>query len=300
LLRSIQVLRGLAACGVVFLHASGAQWGARGAAGVDLFFVISGFIMASIPKRPSFLFDRFWRIYPLWWIALVPWIFLSEPHPGYIDTFAVSTSMTLLPVGTPLLPVGWTLSFELLFYLAVALSLRTGVKPLLAIFGLFLTGAVLTKATLFNFIGNPMILEFLFGAMVAKLPRYSKAALPLLIFACICLASAPTWIYPPEFAMRAPASAWRVLYWGVPSAMVVYACLSVETLFAHRLWNAAVLLGDASYSIYLFHLAVTDNLARPWAVEFVLAIFAGLAAWRFIERPILAAKPRFSPVSGYA
>ena len=94
-LRSLQVLRAVAACAVVVLHAYGWQRAdgtafRLGAAGVDLFFVISGFIMATIVKKSagSFLFDRVWRIYPIWLIAMLPWLFINPPSwQGAIASF---------------------------------------------------------------------------------------------------------------------------------------------------------------------------------------------------------------------
>jgi len=108
-LRSIQVLRALAACAVVVLHAvpdahAPVDNAGYGAAGVDLFFVISGFIMANVAKERSaseFLRDRLWRIYPLWWIAVLPWLFMV-PRGG---TF-VASSLTLWPIYTGLLCPG--------------------------------------------------------------------------------------------------------------------------------------------------------------------------------------------------
>src|SRR3569623_1364627 len=80
-LRSIQVLRAVAACAVVVLHAvhdidAPIDRTGFGAAGVDLFFVISGFIIANVAQGRGdgeILRDRLWRIYPLWWVALLPW-----------------------------------------------------------------------------------------------------------------------------------------------------------------------------------------------------------------------------------
>src|SRR4051812_39342227 len=86
-LRSIQALRALAACAVVAMHAHGVgglqDTGPTrvGAAGVDLFFVISGFIMAHVARERSaaeFIKDRLWRIYPMWIIALAPWLFFTH------------------------------------------------------------------------------------------------------------------------------------------------------------------------------------------------------------------------------
>jgi exopolysaccharide production protein ExoZ len=178
----------------------------------------------------------------------------------------------------------------------VAWSLRVGAWPLIGAFFVIMAAAAVTHAPLFNFLGNPMIFEFLFGVVIAKLPRERRLALPLLVFALICFTFAPTWVYPPAFAMTAPASTWRVLYWGAPSAMVVYAFLSIEKLFAGKAWAFPVLLGDASYSIYLFHLLATDNLQLWWPLELAAGVGIGLIAWMMIERPIIRAKKRLMVV----
>src|SRR3954447_5293409 len=129
-LRSIQVLRAVAACAVVVLHAypdAHAPVGnaGYGAAGADLFFVISGFIMANVSQGRTgreFLGDRLWRIYPLWWVAVLPWLFMLPRGPTFI-----ASSITLWPIYgayyyVPVLKVAWTLSFELLFYLGMTLG----------------------------------------------------------------------------------------------------------------------------------------------------------------------------------
>src|SRR3954471_15137123 len=97
-LRSIQALRAIAACAVVVLHAYPdvhAPLGnaGYGAAGVDLFFVISGFIIANVAQgrtSDEFLRDRLWRIYPLWWVAAVPWLFMVPRGP-----ISVASTLTL-------------------------------------------------------------------------------------------------------------------------------------------------------------------------------------------------------------
>src|SRR5205823_2956261 len=100
-------------------------------------------------------------------------------HP---DWPSLAASLTLWPVfdkmTVPVLQVGWTLSFEMLFYFALAGSMRIGVKSVLALFGIMLVGAALVRAPIFNFFGNPMIFEFLFGVAIAKLPKDKRLALP--------------------------------------------------------------------------------------------------------------------------
>lgn len=295
--RSVQVLRGVAACSVLMLHVSQSARFAHkfdlGAAGVDLFFVISGFIMAQVTaagggRTPGqFLFDRFWRIYPLWLIAVTPWIFWTNPAWSRL-----MASLTLWPVyGSwviPALRVGWTLSFEMLFYFALAASMRVGAKPVLALFAIMLSGAATLGWPIFNYFGNPMIFEFLFGVAIAHSPKLPKVAPPLLLFALFALWLAPTWVGDGELTWRI-ASAWRVLYWGMPAALIVYACVSAEAVFASGYWLPALVIGDASYSLYLFHPAVIE-LPVPWPIKFMLAVAAGVTVWWFIERRLLALK----------
>lgn len=278
------MLRGLAACAVVFLHAYG-EGAEYGAAGVDLFFVISGFIMASIPKRPTFLLDRVWRIFPMWLLAVSAWLLWY----GADSWQSVVSSLTLWPVYRaivpPALPVGWTLCFEMLFYCALAWSLRVGAKAPLAMFALAFAGGFLMDAPLLHFLGSPMILEFLFGALIAKCPLDKRLAVPLLAFAVTILLGSPSWLYDNGIAFDREAIL-RVGYWGVPAALIVYAALANERLF--RDWDIPVLLGNASYSIYLFHLIVMRALHLHWALEMTLVILAGVGVWWAVERRLIA------------
>ena len=167
-LRSIQVLRAVAACAVVTLHAYDyvdLDSAARvGAAGVDLFFVISGYIMATVAADNTpgrFLSDRAWRILPLWFIAVSPWLLGQHNSP---DTIAAS--LTLWPVyhGRIILPalgLGWTLAFEFLFYFGFALALASRHLVALTLFAAFFLLGFTTGRALFVYLGNPMALEFL-------------------------------------------------------------------------------------------------------------------------------------------
>src|SRR6185369_7350150 len=125
--QSIQVLRALAVMAVVYAHVFTTG---RGTSGVDLFFVISGFIIARVSSdRPpaTFIKARLWRILPVYWLAALPYVAWPILY-GTPDWAKVAATISLWPVWggayqQPLLPVAWSLYFEMLFYAAVALWL---------------------------------------------------------------------------------------------------------------------------------------------------------------------------------
>jgi len=278
---------------VVVFHATQTRF-AVGAAGVDLFFVISGFIMATIApgRTPTrFLADRAWRIFPLWFVAVAPWIAVFHNSAG--QTLA---SLTLWPIYQgkyyfPYLGVGWTLSFECLFYLAVAVALRTTYLLPLSLFVACMGGSFLFGGDALSFLGSPLILEFIGGVVIAKLPRKAPLAMPCLVAALICLLIAPTHLYLSHVAISPQFVMDRVLFWGIPAMLVVYAALSAERSFgAPWIWPL-VLLGDASYSIYLFHqLPLNAFDLSPW-LAILVAIGTGLSIYLLIERRLLALRP---------
>ena len=300
-LRSIQALRALAACAVVVLHAwpeAHAPVGKAGygAAGVDLFFVISGFIMANIARGRSaagFLADRLWRIYPLWWIAVFPWLFWLWRGPTFI-----ASSLTLWPIYgayyyVPLLKVGWTLSFELLFYLGMTLAIATRAWGPLGAYSVFFIGGLLTSNPLLHFVGSPMALEFLMGIFVARLPRRRvlgfliPLALVLLALTQPGIGDIESSLLHPQFALR------RSLEWGTLAALFLWGGLSLETVFKNGAFDIPVALGDASYSIYLFHPIIAYGFNIPPAIRVLVAIGLGLAMHIVAERPILGARTRW-------
>ena len=300
--RSIQALRAVAACAVVVLHAypephtalGNAQYGAFG---VDLFFVISGFIMAQVAQGRSagqFLRDRLWRIYPLWWVALLPWLFILQRGPVF-----VASSLTLWPIYqggyyVPLLKVGWTLSFELLFYAGMTLALRSRPAVPLALYGLMLIGSLTIGSPLLHFVGSPMVLEFLMGLIIARLPR--RAVLAWLIPAGIAaLALTSPALGDVEATLTGHSALQRAIAWGIPAALIVWGTLSIEPLFKRRLFNVPVALGDASYSIYLFHPLIAYGLGAPWPVRVTAAIALGCVMHWLVERKIMFTKKWLEP-----
>lgn len=294
--RSIQVLRAVAALAVVVLHAvpePNAPLGrfGYGAFGVDLFFVISGFIMAQIARgRPprQFVQDRLWRIYPLWWVAVLPWLLMLPRGPVF-----VASSLTLWPIYpggyySPVLLIGWTLSFELLFYAAVTLALSTRAALPLVFYAAMLLGALASSNTLVHFLGSPMGLEFLMGVVVAGLPRRA-------VFGWFMLLGLGLLSLTPPGTGEMLAIVWgdamrRVILWGFPAALIVWGALSVEERFGHRRFDVGISLGNASYSIYLFHPLAAYGVRAAWPLRIAAAVALGCAMHVLVERRIMAVR----------
>jgi exopolysaccharide production protein ExoZ len=318
---SIQYLRGVAAVGVLIFHAAdrtGSSFG-LGGAGVDVFFVISGFIMWTIgARRPltpgAFLIRRVIRIVPLYWsvtLALAgTWLLLPSLLPNLSPTPShVLLSLFFIPhvdpAGTvaPLLVPGWTLNYEAFFYLLFAttllaplhrrLWLLTGALVALAMVGLVLnpTEPVLAMVT------DPLLLEFAAGAWIAKAALEGRTAGPVaaasLLFIGLALLIAGE-VSGIELA------GWRVIWWGVPAAFLIAGAIGLEAAGRIPKLRLPKLIGDASYSIYLVH-GLAISFAVRMAAQFALpstsglvffaAVLAGLVAgvtcFLLVERPIL-------------
>ena len=327
---SIQILRALAAMAVALFHAC--QWAhldfALGAAGVDVFFVISGFVLwTAAQARPvsalAFLAARFKRVAPLYWIvtlivAAIAWRapqVLPIVHPG-----ARHLVLSLLflphtdPVGDPfpLLPTGWTLTYEAFFYAAFAIALAAPRDRRLQV----LSGLLLAASLLgfgyhgwYTLLANPLLLEFLAGVGLARLwargslQRAGRALGPVLIGAALLvLAALQLGGVRDDF--------WRPVLWGPPAVMIVAGALKLEAdgrLKGGRIDRALQAVGDASYSLYLIQAPLIAAFAwmtpgLPAAIKaplgLALAICAGLACYRWIERPISSVVGRHGHARG--
>jgi exopolysaccharide production protein ExoZ len=295
-LRSVQTLRAVAALAVVSVHAG---LGELGTAGVDLFFVISGFIIGKVMVGRSaveFARDRLWRIYPIYWVALLPWIYFHAIAFG-LDPVRIFASVTLWPIigefYTPYLAVGWTLCFEMLFYGGATLAIVTGRGREIILCALALvTAGLLVTNPLLNFVGSPMILEFLFGLAIAKVRPRWQWGVPLAAVALL------VWAASPAADLATPPvgpSQWtvllRVMWWGLPAAALVYGALSLEKFARHRSLDFAVAVGDSSYSLYLVHVLAMVMSGMLGLAGIIAATLAGLALHRYVEKPLLALAP---------
>lgn len=299
---NIQALRGVAALMVVFYHVSqrldrfaGPIPGFTEAAhygrfGVDIFFVISGFIMAHIgARRPKdsayfrqFLKHRFIRIMPLYWIvsAMVLAVFLVRPdlvnsgsgRPQVLLSFLLVPNHSSFLVG-----VAWTLAHEMFFYLVFAfMGLLFGER------GTLLTGATIVLLTLagvetrlvqpqaanpiWDVISHSVNLGFVGGLICEWLYRTGRGR--RFGWAAICAGVGLITVYVLAGAPLAETSpAWdlaRGLLFGVPATLIVLGALNLEARGARATAPAAVRLGDMSYSLYLIHILAISAAAMVW------------------------------------
>lgn len=280
ILYPVQYLRAAAALAVFYYHISATVssiYGKNsvnidevGAAGVDLFFVISGFIMAMIIwNRPikftGFFVARLIRIAPLYWLATLAvfigaWIMPSLFGSTTADPLQLLHSLLFIPYGldsqamAPTLIVGWTLNYEMFFYLIVGLSAALLGDHKLIIASLFFCMLV-AMGYLFDleniylrFYLSPMLLEFVMGIIVFHLWRLTQNRSNDMIFKIGLVAAVAFLMIQFE---SFPGTA-RVILWGLPSAMLLLSALHViqfRNEFLRR-------LGDWSYSIYIGHLFV--------------------------------------------
>jgi exopolysaccharide production protein ExoZ len=331
-LGAIQVLRALAALGVVVYHMQGelAHRGfddpfpslAIGAFGVDLFFVISGFIMvyssARSFARPGagrrFLAKRIVRIAPLYWIftslSAVIAVLLAR-YPGHADySFKhILASYLFIPAPRPedgamlpTLPTGWTLNYEMFFYVCFAVALQWSRPIAVAAVGLALTTMVIVGALAalpepVAFLANSMTIEFCLGMLLAqlflagwRLPLWARLVL-------IALGAA----YAMLGAAHGETSPIRGIAWGVPAAAIVGAAALANASPRGLAARALETLGDASYSLYLVHTAlfvaiyvVLARFADPHALSSIAYAFgvvtasigSALALHAWVERPM--------------
>jgi exopolysaccharide production protein ExoZ len=327
----IQILRFVAAMLVVVMHLTQAvsihitgagpdKYWAAGSAGVDIFFVISGFVMAtSTGPSPSglgdriqsawiFLKRRFLRIVPLYWFYTLAKAALLVALPGLasrssIDPGHLTASLLFIPAMSPwgfvepTLPVGWTLNFEMLFYGVFALAIALGVPRirfcLLALMLVFFAGRYFDGMVPLAFYAQSIVFEFVLGICIAFYFPGIKAW--------------PTWAgwlamgigLMLMFGINWGVSADRLLTWGCAAAFLVLGVLWLEPwTAATRLLSPLSFLGDASYSIYLSHTFVVPAVVlalRKMGVQDMLVVaptvllavvLSGCASYLWLERPM--------------
>jgi exopolysaccharide production protein ExoZ len=306
LYKNVQGLRAVAASLVVIAHSGCVMYVPNavftlGLSGVDIFFVISGFIICQAASRPNtrvlhFLARRWWRIFPLYWIVLafsvaidcwgITW---AEWMTG---RYSALSYILLLTTDNRYVPQAWTLVFELYFYASLAFVLL--VSPPRRFYRT-LAVWIVAQLALIILCGadggppvNAMSLEFALGCSVAWFNQRNLIRHELLAWALglLFFAGGTLW-----FVQVAPmTSVSRLLTFGVGSALCLYALVGLERRGFTLCPSAIVRLGDASYSLYLWHLplfAVLMTLGIRKAGAVSLVFVAALASYYLIEAPLL-------------
>jgi exopolysaccharide production protein ExoZ len=277
---SIQFLRFIAAFMVLICHSffytserlgvDNVSWGA-GSRGVDIFFIISGFVMIISSRKlmldtngwKTFAWKRLIRIVPLYWsatslklivsIALSGLVLHAEPNFWLVfKSYFFIPSLNIDGEIKPFLGVGWTLVFEMFFYVIFSLALffRVNVYKFVGLALLLVSLLSLLKQgneSVWFFIFDSLVLEFYMGMVLAKLiiaKVFMPRNLSIIIFP-MCM----TFLLISENIFGLP----KFIHDGIPSFFLVYSAVSLEISTKVIIPKIFVFLGAASYSIYLFH-----------------------------------------------
>ncbi len=320
----VQILRGIAALAIVMLHSfhdadflSAANgWGFAApswplAAGVDLFFVISGFVMvvasrklfgqAGAPGR--FLGRRVARIVPIYWLMTAVFLVILRIRPETLNSVPpglseIIKSFLFIPylkpadgLIQPVFKLGWTLNYEMMFYclfaVAIMLPARRAVLALsLALAALVGLGFILAPGPgALAFWTAPIILEFMLGMWIGlAFLQGVRLSAPVGWFVAI---SGLALLMLGDISAVDSIGFARLQLWGLPCAMIVAgAALSPASINApSRLTGALIALGDASYALYLCHPFAIRLLRVGWERSGAVA----LGPWAYIASACLAA-----------
>ncbi|MEO6283912.1 MAG: acyltransferase [Dyadobacter sp.] len=322
MLNSIQILRAIAALLVVFAHFEFVK-PAVGSFGVDIFFIISGFIMAYIiDKNPdAFLYRRLVRIVPIYWFMTLLTVVLFIFKPTWfrnviINSDAIIKSLLFIPYrmkgSGPILSLGWTLNYEMFFYVVIAICTgflggKKGMTICLLFLSLFVLAFNIYPPTnyVLSFYSGSIVLEFVIGSLLFYYWTQQKVApsssvqslgivLGVLSFGFLIIADH---LYDPRV--------YRFLVFGIPAFFVTNMFLVLERRVnpKNKLHALAILLGDASYAMYLVHPFVIYAFIRlvfkrfkvegiafeltELIVTLIIVCLVSIAIHRWFEKPVM-------------
>ena len=338
-LNLLQVYRGIAALLVVMIHVTIKSWEnlnqvsffnlfGAGWSGVDFFFVLSGFIMvyvhrSAIGKKDqvkSFLVKRALRIYPIYWIiTLTVWcLFLVIPAFANNQDLSfghVIASLLLIPQKDPLfkdkfiLEVGWTLTYEIYFYLLFSIAIWLKPKHSVPILSGWLLVTILRYRKIVQFpdelfwletVFGEMNLEFVLGCLAAYIViKYNKkiGKYRWILFGIANLG----YVIVEMLLAWEKVGFGRIPTFGVLAAMLIIAATSIDLKDSPKIPDLLIFLGDASYSIFLTHMPVISAITKilqkanlgkyydGFLAPALLAVFAvvfGCLFYSLIEKPL--------------
>lgn len=324
LFQSLQVFRGLAAVAVVLHHAALStdafvlssptlsRWLEFGALGVDFFFVLSGFIIChahaddppSTATARSYFIKRLIRVFPAYLpisiFLMLAYLLLPGLSASGGREYSIASSLFLLPASAPpALSVAWTLVHEMVFYtifliyffarrLFPLVIAAWAFANLLTVFGYEPQGWT-------RYLLSPLNLEFIFGMLVAAgIKRGFGRGLRPHIYICMGVLTA---IAAVSIIGVDEINAYRVVF-GLGMALLVFGVARLDLQTPYRAGKRMLLLGSASYAIYLVHnplLSLTQRglakLPLGWLLScvfgVVISLLAGIAYHRYVETPAL-------------
>ncbi|MGL5384694.1 MAG: acyltransferase family protein [Serratia sp. (in: enterobacteria)] len=346
-LASVQALRGLAALAVMLFHFRwninlsypnlGDQLFGWGAIGVDVFFIISGFVITLSAKKLTpglsaarvFLKHRARRILPVYFIILLITFLLSGAMSTFHYPEKVSnliSAITFSPIDANHAPfyvddsgfygIRWTLNYEVLFYLVMAICLISKYRwpLLLGVFSLSLvvfpmlaghsptldvSGYQFNSAYL-NLMTNPIIWQFLVGVGFGLIYPFTKNFNGQLRLATLVIATVVTGyfvLFTPRLGHGLTMSGWYL-------SILFIAVVLNDELITKCIPGFIITLGEISFSLYLIHTLMNSGIGKRFEdigvadglPRFVLscAVSIGLAylSYKFIERPVSMRKQK--------
>lgn len=326
---SLQIFRAIAALSVVYFHLENEI--TFGSFGVDLFFVLSGFVIAmTVSKTQSplnFIINRITRLVPLYWLLTFAMLCLALLFPGLLNSTTADLSNFIKSIlfipyfkenGAlhPMLAVGWSLNYEMLFYALVTIGILINQKYIYTLtslivilaycLGSFLANSAALQSSMVTwqldykvistFLNSEFILEFCFGILAYKLkdlslPNLVKSSVMdklqyrrqiILIVSILFIIACYAFMAVTEYMKLGAFN--RLLYFGLPSLVIILLCLQIEPELKKIIYNNSVYtplisfgvyLGDASYALYLSHLFVIEAVRKLLPKIFIL--FSGPA-----------------------
>ncbi|ACT58827.1 acyltransferase family protein [Hirschia baltica] len=320
---SLQILRAVAALSVFFFHffdAMNNDFGlfsgnvfSVGAFGVDVFFVVSGFIICFAAEKEtspiSFFIKRLCRILPLYYLLTFGVFLIAIVAPFLLNSTSADIpnllkSLFFIPYAKenglvqPLLFLGWTLNYEMFFYVIFAISMIAGrfkIYVCIAIISLLILAGYVTKptSTIAQFYTSGIMLNFIWGAVSYLIFRH---------FPNVCKALQPFWplaaiaILAQNF-VQLPLN--REFAFGLPAAMLLLGVVTIKVPNG-KVWSFSQLLGDASYSLYLVHPYILQviikvliplvginivSISTATVMSIAVTFLASILLFKWIEKP---------------
>lgn len=331
---SIQALRFIAALAVVVLHStfytmerlhSGTSVYDVGANGVRLFFVISGFVMILSSQKlidtsrgwSVFSLKRIVRIVPIYWAITLIKVAVLLVTPAVVlhselDWDYILKSFFFIPEYNvdgeirPLLGVGWTLNFEMFFYLLFALALACRIRPIRFIAPILI---VLSALSLFKtehwpvaayFLCDPIVIDFLAGMLIAHWVQRGWSG-PSNTVAWAATGIGLIYLFAPGIPRPEYGTLYASVITTLAAALVIMGAVGIERSIGRRIPQWIIYMGAASYSLYLIHPMISPAAPALFAkiglsggymallavaAAVAIAMLTSVLLYRYVEVPV--------------